>query len=264
MSSKIHPSAIVPPSAVVGDGCEIGPYCVLGPEVRLGQGCVLHSHVVVDGCTTIGDEVEIFSGAVVGKKTQDLKYKGGTPCVRVGNRTVVREYVTVHCATNDGDATVVGSDCLIQAYCHIAHDCVVGDHIIMSSGAKIAGHVQVGDYAVIGGMSGVVQFVRVGTMAFVGGYSKLAQDALPYCITDGIPAATVAVNRIGMERNNRSAEAVRGVGEALKLIMRSGLSLAEAVTLLASKHACCPEVLEIVEFVRTCERGLARPKNRGA
>jgi len=262
MSSSIHPTAVIPPSTVVGNGCEIGAYCVLGPDVVLGEGCILHSHSVVDGCTRLGNEVEIFSGAVIGKKTQDLKYKGGKPCVSIGERTVIREYVTVHCATNDGDATVVGSDCLIQAYCHIAHDCHFGDHVIMSSGAKAAGHVHVGNHAVIGGMSGLVQFVRIGTMAFVGGFSKLCQDALPYCITDGIPAATVAVNKIGMERNGLNTESMRSVGEALKVIMRSAITKEEAVPLLAAKYADCPEVAEMVEFVRTCERGLARPKKR--
>jgi len=262
VSARIHPSTVVESGARIGDDCDIGPFCVVGPHATLGPRCVLHSHVIIDGRTDIGEECEIFPCACIGKKTQDLKYKGGNPGVRIGTRCSIREYVTVHAATSDGDTTDVGDGCLIQAYCHIAHDCRLGNGVIMSSGAKLSGHVQVGDHAVISGMCGIVQFVRIGTMAFIGGYSKLAQDALPYCITDGIPAATVAANKVGMERQGRSAEAISAVGEALRVIMRSSMTLQEALADLANRYAQCPEVCEIVSFCRSCTRGLARPKER--
>jgi UDP-N-acetylglucosamine acyltransferase len=262
VSTSIHPSAIIESGALIGDDCTVGPYCVIGPHVRLGPRCTLHSHVIVDGNTTIGQECELFPCACIGKKTQDLKFTGGSPGVRIGSRTVLREYVTVHAATSDGDTTDVGDGCLIQAYCHIAHDCKLGNGVIMSSGAKMSGHVQVGDHAGISGMTGIVQFVRIGALAFVGGFSKLAQDALPYCITDGIPAATVAVNKVGMERNGRSQEAIAAVGEAHKAIMRSAMTLQDALAELSSRFPQSPEVADIIAFCRSCERGLARPRDR--
>jgi len=261
MATVIHPTAIVPPAASIGDGCEIGPYCVIGEHVSLGPGCVLHSHVILDGHTQIGGQTEIFPCACLGKKTQDLKYKGGTPKVRIGSRCSIREYVTVHAATADGDTTVVGDGCLIQAYCHVAHDCVLGNGVIMSSGAMMAGHVKVGDNAVVSGMAGIVQFARIGTMAFIGGFSKVTHDALPYCITDGIPAASVAVNKVGMERHGKGPDAIRAVGEALKLIMFGTRTVEQVLPDLDRDFAAFPEVQEMVRFVRTCERGLARPKN---
>jgi UDP-N-acetylglucosamine acyltransferase len=261
MATLIHPTAIVPSSAVIADGCLIGPYCVIGEHVSLGPGCVLHSHVIVDGHTEIGGETEIFPCACLGKKTQDLKYKGGVTKVRIGSRCAIREYVTVHSATGDGDTTIVGDDCLIQAYSHVAHDCVLGNSVIVSGGTMVAGHVHIGDGAVVSGMCGIVQFVRIGTLAFIGGYSKLSLDALPYCITDGIPAATVAVNKIGMERHGKGPDAIRAVAEALKLIMFSTRTVDEIVPDLERDFAAFPEVQDMVQFLRTCERGLARPKN---
>ena len=137
----IHSTAIVDPKAIVGDSCDIGPYCAIGPEVNLGAGCNLHSHVVIDGHTSLGDECEVFPFACLGKKTQDLKYKGEETYVRIGSRTVIREYVTVNAATGGGATTAIGDDCLIQSYCHVAHDCTLGNKVIMSSAAMLSGQL---------------------------------------------------------------------------------------------------------------------------
>ena len=177
----IHASAIIHSGAQIGDGCEIGPYCVIGGHVVLGEGCRLHSHVVIDGHTVLGRDNEIFPFASIGLKTQDLKAKGGITRTDIGDRNTFREYVTVHSPTNDGDATAVGSDNHILAYCHVAHDCRLGNHIIMSNVATLAGHVTVEDHAVIGGLAAIHQFCRIGKMSIIGGCSKVVQIGRASC-----------------------------------------------------------------------------------
>ena len=139
----IHPTAVIDAKAEIGAGCEIGPYCVIGGDVVLGENCRLHAHVVIDGHTVLGDGNEIFPFASIGLKTQDLKWKGGVTRTRIGNGNTFREYVTVHSATGDGEATTIGSHNHILAYCHIAHNVTLGNHIIMSNVATLAGHITV-------------------------------------------------------------------------------------------------------------------------
>ena len=203
----IHSWAIIHPNAHIGSGCEIGPYCVIGEHVALGEKCKLHSHVVIDGHTTLGRENEIFPFASIGLKTQDLKWKGGVTRTEIGDGNTFREYVTIHSATSDGEFTRVGSHNTILAYCHIAHNCQLGNKIIMSNVATLAGHVTVEDHAVIGGLAAVHQFCRIGKLAMIGGCSKVVQDVPPFMIADGNPAETRTVNKIGMERNGVSEEA---------------------------------------------------------
>ncbi len=261
--SKIHPTAIIEDGARLGEECQIGAYACVGPHVTLGNRCILQSHAVIDGHTSLGDECEVFSFACLGKKTQDLKYKGGVARVEIGSRNAIREYVTIHAATEDGGVTHIGSDCLIQAYCHIAHECTLGDGIIMTSGAMLAGHVQIGDHAVIMGNAGIVPFARVGTMGLVGGYSKLVQDVLPFCIADGNPAELRSINKVKMERLGRSREQIRVVGLAFRKIIRSGLSLEKAIEELRAEFPDSPDVSAMIEFALTSERGLARPRHHG-
>ncbi len=185
---SIHPSAIVETGAVIGQGTVIGPFSVIGPQVKIGENCVIHSHVVIDGNTIIGSNNEIFPYACIGQKTQDLKFTSGNPGVMIGDSNSIREYVTIHCATDEGDYTRVKNNCSILTYCHIAHDCVLEDNVVISGGTLLAGHVEVGKNAIINGMTGVVQFIKIGDYAYVGGYSKLTHDVPPYCIADGIPA----------------------------------------------------------------------------
>jgi len=258
--SRIHPSAVIEDGAQLGEDCTIGPFCVIGPHVRLGNRCNLHSHVVIDGHTTLGDENVVYPFACLGKKTQDLKYVGGTCYAVIGDRNEFREYVTVNTATTDGGKTVIGSDCLFQSYCHIAHECILGDHIIMTSDAMLAGHIEVGDHAVIMGKSGGIPFVRIGTMGMIGGYSKLDRDLLPYCIAEGIPAEMRSVNKVKMERCGLSSETVRAVYNAFKKIIRSGLTLEKATAELEDEYPNVPEVQHMIAFARASQRGLARPK----
>jgi UDP-N-acetylglucosamine acyltransferase len=261
MSAGIHPSAVVEDGAEIGEGVEIGAFSTIGPDVQLGAGTKVHPHVVLGGHMRIGEQCEIFPFACLGMKTQDLKYQGDVSYVSIGNRTVIREYVTINLATESGGVTAVGSDCLIQSYCHIAHECVLGDYVIMSSGAMLAGHVEVGDAAVIAGYTGVVQFCRIGRMAMLGGYSKLTQDILPFTIAEGIPAHIRTVNRIRMERfAGFSGEQIRAVSKAYKAMIRSGKSLEDAISELRVEFPDDANVAEMIAFAESSERGLARPR----
>jgi UDP-N-acetylglucosamine acyltransferase len=254
----IHPSAIVHPKAKLGADCHIGPYCVIGEHVELGDGCKLHSHVIVDGHTRLGKANEIFPFASIGLKTQDLKWKGGVTRTEIGDGNTFREYVTVHSATNDGDATRIGSHNNLLAYSHVAHDCQLGSHIVMSNGSTLAGHVIVQDHAILGGLTGVHQFCRIGRMAMLGGYSKVVQDIPPFMIADGNPATTRTVNKVGLERRGVSEESQSVLRQAYKIIFREGLTIAKAIETMEKDLPPALEVQELIEFVRGSERGLAR------
>ena len=253
----IHPTAVIHPNAQIGAGCQIGPYCVIGEHVTLGAGCRLHSHVVIDGHTTLGKENEIFPFASIGLKTQDLKWKGGITRTRIGDHNTLREYVTVHSATSDGNETVIGSHNHILAYCHIAHDCRVGDHIIMSNAATLAGHVTVEDHAVIS-ISAVHQFCRIGKLSMVGGCSKVVQDIPPFMLADGNPAETKTINKIGLERHGVSDETIAALRQAYKILFREGLTISNAVARIEADLPQTPEMQHLVQFVHTSERGISK------
>ena len=254
----VHSSAVIHPKAQVGPGCEVGPFCVIGEHVTLGENCRLHSHVVIDGHTKLGQGNEIFPFASIGLKTQDLKWKGGVTRLEIGDRNVFREGVTIHSATDDGDATVVGSDNLLLTYVHIAHDCVLGNHIIMSGYAGLAGHVMVEDHAILGGYTAVHQFCRVGRLAMTGGCSRIPQDVPPFMIVEGNPAETRAVNKIGLQRNGVSDEAQTALRSAYKILFREELSVTNALAKIEKDLPPLPEIQHLVQFVRASERGIIK------
>lgn len=254
----IHPTAIIHPQAQVGANCEIGPYCVIGEHVELGEGCHLHSHVVVTGHTKLGRQNEIFPFANIGQKTQDLKWKGGVCRTVIGDHNVFRECVTIHSATSDGDATILGSHNLLLTYAHVAHDCVLGNHIIMSGFSGLAGHVIVEDHAVFGGYAAVHQFCRIGTMAMLGACSKFAQDVPPYMMAEGSPGEVRTINKVGLERNGVSAESQAALRQAFKILCREGLTVSNAIAKIEQEVPATPEIRHLLEFVRASERGIAR------
>lgn len=256
--TQIHPTAVLHPKTRLGADCEIGPYCVLGEHVELGDGCRLHSHVVIDGHTRLGKENEIFPFACLGKKTQDLKWKGGVTRLEVGDRNTIREYATLHSATEDGHATVVGSDNNLLSCTHTAHDCILGNHIVMSSFAGLAGHVIVEDQAILAGYVAVHQFCRIGRLAMIGGCSKVCQDVPPFMLADGSPAKTVTTNKVGLERAGLSEEAQTALRQAYKLLFREGLTISNALTRIEQELPLLPEVQYLVQFVRASERGISK------
>lgn len=258
MSAKIHPTAIIESGAQLGVDVEVGAYAYVGPRVTLGDGTRLHHHASVEGNTVLGHGCEIFPYACIGGKTQDLKFTGGDPGLRIGDRNVFREYVSIHCATNDGEFTRIGSHNVLLATCHVAHDCTLGSHIIMSNGAVLAGHVHINDHVVIGGYGGVHQFCRVGSYAMLSAYSKLVHDLPPYFIGDGTPAEVRALNRVGLERNGFTPERIELVKQIYRLLYRDGLNRTQALEKLASHpSAASEEFTRMLTFAKSSERGMA-------
>jgi UDP-N-acetylglucosamine acyltransferase len=256
--ASIHPTAVVHASAQIGAGCEIGPFCVIEEQAVLGEGCKLSSHVVIGSHTVLGRENEMFPFACIGQQSQDLKWKGGTTWLRVGDGNTFREYVTIHRATVDGNATIVGSNNHILAYCHIAHDCRLGNHIIMSNVATLAGHVTVEDHAVVGGLAAVHQFCRIGRMSIIGGCSKVVQDVPPFMLADGNPAETRTINKVGLERNGVTEEVQSSLRKAYKILFREGLTIPNALERIVDDLPSSPELQHLINFVRGSERGISK------
>ena len=260
MGSKrmIHPTAIVDSAAEIAEGVEIGPYAVIGANVQIGAGTKIYPHAVIDGNTTIGPGCEIFPGAVIGLRCQDLKYKDETTFVRIGEGTTIRECVTINSSTGEGGETVVGRNCMLMAYCHVAHNCVVGDEVVMANLASLSGHITIEDKAILGGLVGVHQFVRIGTMSMTGGASKVIQDVPPYGLSDGNPCSVRSLNIVGLKRGGMSRETREALHHVFKTLFFDGHPTDRAIELVEAEGPLLPEVKHLVEFVRASERGVGR------
>ncbi len=258
MAAQIHPTAVVEPGAQLGAGVEIGALAYIGANVVLGEGTRVHHHGTVEGDTVLGAGCEVFPYACIGGKTQDLKYRGGRPGVRIGERNVFREYVTVHAATNDGEYTRIGSHNNFLASTHVAHDCVVGSHIIMSNGAVLAGHVTVEDNVIIGGYGGVHQFCRLGRHAMLSAMGKLVHDLPPFFIADGIPAVVRTFNKVGLERHGFDATQMERVKQIFRILYRDGNNRTQALEKLAAHpEVQTAEFAAVLAFAKTSQRGIA-------
>lgn len=253
----VDPSARVAPGAVLAAGVRVGPYCTVGPGVRLGRGTILESHVVVDGDTTLGEANHLFPFVSVGLAAQDLKYQGEPSRVVLGDRNILREFVTVHRGTRGGGAlTRIGSDNLLMASVHIAHDCQLGSHLIFGNAATLAGHVEVADWAIVNAYSGVHQFCRVGEHAFVGGYSVATKDVLPFSKVVGNRASIYGLNGIGLSRRGFSAERLAAIRAAYRILLQSRLNTSEAVKRLELEGPFTEDVRALVAFIRSSRRGV--------
>ena len=252
---NIHPTAIVKEGAQLDPSVEVGPYAIVGENVKIGPGTVVQAHAFVDGHTTIGANCRIFPFACVGMPTQDLKYNGGTTYADIGDGTTLREFSTVHLGTRDGEVTRVGRNCLVMAYCHIAHGCEVGDDVIMSNSAMLAGEVKVEDKAVISGMLGVHQFCRIGTMSMTSS-PRISQDVPPYMLISREPAEVIGLNLVGLQRRGVSHESVSALKKAFRIIWREGLNRSEALARVRAEIVGCAEVDHLVEFIAASQRGV--------
>ena len=254
----IHPTAIVDPAAQIDPGARIGPYCVIGPEVTIGPDTELQHHVTVMGPSRIGARNFFFAYTSIGQKTQDLKYGGEPTYLEIGDGNTFREFCTVNRGTLPGTKTIIGNDGNFLAYSHIAHDCTVGDKVIFSNNGTLAGHVEVRDHAVIGGLTAIHQFCRVGRHAITGGCSKIVQDVPPFMIADGNPAEVRGINSVGLERAGFSADTIRALKEAYRLLYRGNLNTKQAVESIRKEIPGIPEVEELCVFVETSQRGIIR------
>lgn len=254
----IHPTAIVDPGAEVHGGARVGPYCIVGPGAIVGEGTELQHHVTVMGPTSIGRDNFFFSYCSIGQKTQDLKYQGEPTHLEIGDNNTFREFCTVNRGTLPGTKTIVGNGGNFLAYSHIAHDCTVGDNVIFSNNGTLAGHVSVGDSAVIGGLTAIHQFCRVGRHAITGGCSKIVQDIPPFMIADGNPAEVRGINAVGLERAGFSADTVRAIKEAYRILYRGKLNVKQSVESMRAELPGIPEVEELCTFIEQSQRGIIR------
>jgi len=240
LGMQIHPTAIVSKNAVIGAGTKIGAFCV------------------IEGNTSIGKNCEIFTGAVVGSRPQDLKYKGENSFLEIGDNNIIREYCTLNPGTEEGAKTIVGSGNLLMAYSHIAHDCRLGNNCVLANGSTLAGHVTIEDRVVIGGLVAIHQFVRVGALSIIGGCSKVVQDIPPYSTCDGHPALVYGLNLVGLRRHNVSKDSIVSLDAAFRILFSSGLSIKHALEKVTQEVELTTEVSYLVNFIRNTERGIAR------
>jgi UDP-N-acetylglucosamine acyltransferase len=254
----LHPTAIVHPAAEIGKGVEVGPFCVIGEHVSIGARSVLQAHVVLNGWTEIGEDCLLYPFSTVGAASQDRKYQGERAFTRVGNRTILREYVSIQRATGHDEVTAVGDDCLLLAYVHIAHNCILGDGITMSNLAQLAGHVHVGDYVTIGGQTGVHQFTRIGRHAMVGGMSKCIKDVPPFFLVEGNPCQPYGLNSVGLRRAEFTAEERAEIKRFYKLLYNPKLNVSQAIEAMKLQVATEPG-REIIAFLEApSQRGVLK------
>lgn len=254
--SNIHPTAIIEPGARIGKNVTVGPYSVIYQNVCLEDDVIIKSHVCIDGYTIVGKGTVIWPQAVIGSKTQDLKYRGEKTFINIGKKCEIRECVTINSSCQEGSQVKIGDSCLLMAYCHIAHNCHLGNRVILSNNATLAGHVIVEDCAVIGGLSAIHQFSRIGAYAMVGGMSRVPKDVLPYTIGAGSPYYVAALNLVGLKRHGFSLDVRRQLSRAFRFIYRSGLSMQDALVRIQNELEPIEQIQHIIEFCQTSRRGL--------
>lgn len=256
MTATIHPTALVDPDAQLGDGVSVGPFGVVEAGVHVGDGTAVAAHAVIYSGTRLGDQCSVGVGAVLGSAPQDLKYGGEPTVLHIGDRTRIREYVTVNRGTSVTGVTTIGSDCFLMAYVHIAHDCVVADNVVMANAVQLGGHVSIEAHVQVGGMTAIHQFTNVGVHAFVGGGSRVAQDIPPYAMAVGNPARLYGVNVEGLRRASFTAECRLALKRAYRLLFNSELARTAAVEQLRSEYPEVSEVQHLLDFVSRSQRGV--------
>jgi UDP-N-acetylglucosamine acyltransferase len=253
----IHSTAIVDESAELEDGVSVGPYSVIGPRVRIGAGTEIGPHVLIDKDTTAGRECSIFKGAVLGTDPQDLKYQGEPTTLHVGDRTTIREYCTLNRGTTATGRTVVGSDCLLMAYVHVAHDSRIGNHVILANSVNMAGHVTIGDWVIISGVTPIHQFVRIGAHAFIGGASRVVKDIPPYVKAAGNPIQLYGLNSVGLARRGFPEDVRRELKRAYRLFFASTYNTTQALARAREELRAIPEIDVFLAFFEETQRGVS-------
>lgn len=254
--SQIHPTAIVEKGAKIGKNVQIGPHAIIGPNVCLEDDVDIKAGVIIDGYTKVGQGTTIWPYAVIGTKTQDLKFRGEKTYVEIGKKCEIREFVTINSSCGEETSVKVGDMCLIMAYCHIAHNCILGNRVIMVNNVALAGHVTVEDCAVLGGHSAVHQFSRIGCYAMVGGMSRVTHDVPPYTIGAGSPYRVGGLNLIGLKRHGFDLKTRKMLAQAFRSVYRAKATLNDSLNVIEQTLEQIPEVAHFVAFCRATKRGL--------
>jgi len=258
----ISPLANIHPDAKIGKDVKIDPFVVIDEGVNIGDGTHIMPHAVIMKNTIIGKSCSIFPGAVLGAIPQDLKFDGENTIVQIGNNTTIRECVTVNRGTKDKWKTVVGNNCLLMAYSHIAHDCTLGDHVIIANSVQLAGHVEIGDHAIIGGMAAAIQFSKIGAHTYIAGGTEVIKDVPPYIKAGRSPLSYVGVNSVGLQRRGFSTEKINSILEIYRNIYMRGLNITQATQFIEKDLPDSEEKNEILKFIKESKRGILKVSSK--
>jgi len=253
-----QPLAYVHPGAKIAKNVVIEPFTTIHNNVVIGEGTWIGSNVTIMEGARIGKNCNIFPGAVISAIPQDLKFQDEETTAEIGNNTTIREYVTVNRGTIDRGKTVIGNNCLIMAYCHIAHDCFVGDHCIFSNNSTLAGHITIGDHVILAGMTAVHQFCMIGNHAFVTGGSLVRKDVPPYVKAAREPLSYVGINSIGLRRRGFEPEKIKEIQNIFRILYQKNYNNTQAADIIEAEMEATPERDEILQFIRNSKRGIMK------
>lgn len=256
--SEIHASAVISPKAQLGSDVTVGPFTVIEDNVIIGDGCQIGSSVQLGSGARLGSRVRVFHGAVIGTIPQDLKFAGEETTAEIGDDSTVREYATINRGTTDTLTTKVGTNCLLMAYSHVAHDCKIGDNCILANSVNLAGHIEIDDNAILGGVLPVHQFVKIGTHAMIGGGFRVQQDIVPYAMAGGYPLKIIGLNSIGLKRRGFSSETIKSLEQTYRFLFRSKLNTTQAVERIKAEIEPIKEVQIILDFLERSNRGIVK------
>lgn len=260
----ISPLAHIHPSAVIGKNVRIDAFAVVEGKVKIGDGCHLMSGATILDYTTLGANCTVFPNAVIGGVPQDLKYDGEETTVEIGNNTTIRECVTVNRGTRDKWKTSIGDNCLLMAYCHIAHDCIIGNNVIIANAVQLAGHVEIGDFANIGGLAAAIQFSKIGAHAYIAGSSEIIKDVPPYIKAGRAPLSYAGVNSIGLQRRGFSMEKINSILEIYRVIYLRGFNITQAIEHIRQNIPDSDEKTEILNFIESSKKGILKQASKDA
>ena len=256
MSISIDPRAVVSPKALIGDGVQVGPFSIIEDDVSIGDGTQVGAHTVIHNGSRIGRECRIADMAAIGGPPQDLKYRGEPTILEVGDKAVIREFVTLNRGTTETGRTVIGNNCMFMAYAHVAHDCVVGDNVILANCCALGGHVHMGSWVILGGLTPVHQFCTVGDHAMVGGGFRVVKDVPPYILAGSEPLIFERLNIVGLRRRGFSDKSIEVLDTTYRLIYRSSLNVSQAVARIKEEVEQTPEVQAVLTFIAKSKRGI--------
>ena len=258
MSTYIDPRSVVSPEAKIGENVKIGPFTLIEDDVVIGDNTEIGSNVLIASGTRIGKNCKVFHGASLGTIPQDLKFKGEKTTLEIGDNTIIREFCMLNRGTAYSGKTVIGSNCFLMAYVHVAHDCVIGNNVILANAVNLGGHVVIEDWVIIGGMVPVHQFVRIGQHAFIGGGYRVTKDVPPYIMAGREPLRFEGLNIVGLKRRNFPPETIKKIELAYKIIYQSNLTVSKAIEEIPKRINMIPEVENIINFIKASKRGIIR------
>lgn len=259
-----QPLAYVHPQAEIADNVVIEPFVTIHKNVTIGEGTWIGSNVTIMEGARIGKNCKIFPGAVISAVPQDLKFKGEESIAKIGDNTVIREYVTINRGTKANYETVVGSNCLLMAYVHVAHDCILGDGVILGNAVTLAGHIEIDDYSILNGMVAVQQFVHIGAHTYISGGSLVRKDVPPFVKAAREPLSYVGINSIGLRRRGFDTQKINHIQDIYRNIYLRGNNTSQALAVIEAEMPATPERDEIISFIARSSKGIMKGYNRGS